>query len=883
MASKFESKAEIIEGEGSDEEDDKGGAMSIRRTRTVVLADEPLVNNLGRSIALLFICVLPAGLFGVLFSRMGYAATVYSLLADENLYDLSRKISLCGVALLKLLYLLDFTYWQGCWKYVRNGLILLSTLTVAGGILLMARDYPAFPLLGFLLSVPLYLLAWFKCAFKRTEPSYFLHSLSNALFVTGLAGIAVWSVFQFGGDKEPWPGENSVVKLQNFVKFQCSFTVHFCVNHTSLSCGQQDTAFYGPGQVQPSHASGDCYMAETLCIPREKKGQQMKLNVHGDNIKVLKIEAQAGSEGCTTAAFLTYVSLLVAAGLVLVFSFITHFLSLSLKMKSKRTMTRVFSMMLALTVLGMWISTEIAGATPQLSNIVMVFSGAGIFVLICTVGAFIGWESLHMDIMKIPIVASIRGAAGSDWLKAMLIFMAPFYVMFVCISMMNQFFRLYLTPCGKRVDERERHLRTTLAVNKQLRAIYRWPWSGVLQKMMFLGVFYFVFNVGVGKLTYVFLSWLNQQLAAVPLPVCTAIFYAVGLTMFLLPPVPGVPVYLLGGVLITNNAEKTANMPFFAGAMFTTVVCFLIKLNAIAIQQKVIGQQMSGYLYIRQQCMVNSITIRAIRKILSSPGLSWAKVAILCGGPDWPTSVLTGILRLSLVKMLIGSLPVFFLILPTVFAGAFILKKNESALYAGLANIATMGFTMVQTAARVASMYYIENTSAAHRQELENMEDDKEVAEADAKIAKIKLIKEQVTKWGLTPWWIKLVYLLGCGSTFVFCWAYNMFMSRCFVKFDVTDSIETELCGYVHNMVLPNGGCVEAAGSARFGFGHVMLILVVVDFVCMRIISGWSSRELKRALNSGGVKVVPAHSSKGGSAEAVAADESANAEGCAQQ
>ena len=65
MASKFESKAEIIEGEGSDEEDDKGGAKSIRRTRTVVLADEPLVNNLGRSIALLFICVLPAGLFGV--------------------------------------------------------------------------------------------------------------------------------------------------------------------------------------------------------------------------------------------------------------------------------------------------------------------------------------------------------------------------------------------------------------------------------------------------------------------------------------------------------------------------------------------------------------------------------------------------------------------------------------------------------------------------------------------------------------------------------------------------------------------------------------------------------------------------------------------------
>merc|ERR1711871_1744195 len=72
--------------------------------------------------------------------------------------------------------------------------------------------------------------------------------------------------------------------------------------------------------------------------------------------------------------------------------------------------------------------------------------------------------------------------------------------------------------------------------------------------------------------------------------------------------------------------------------------------------------------------MVNSVTIRAIRKILSSPGLSWSKVCILCGGPDWPTSVLTGILRLNLASMLCGSMPIIFLIVPTVAAGALQLK-----------------------------------------------------------------------------------------------------------------------------------------------------------------------------------------------------------------
>ena len=34
-----------------------------------------------------------------------------------------------------------------------------------------------------------------------------------------------------------------------------------------------------------------------------------------------------------------------------------------------------------------------------------------------------------------------------------------------------------------------------------------------------------------------------------------------------------------------------------------------------------------------------------------------SQVSILCGGPDWPTSVLAGILRLSLVECEIGTLP----------------------------------------------------------------------------------------------------------------------------------------------------------------------------------------------------------------------------------
>ena len=45
------------------------------------------------------------------------------------------------------------------------------------------------------------------------------------------------------------------------------------------------------------------------------------------------------------------------------------------------------------------------------------------------------------------------------------------------------------------------------------------------------------------------------------------------------------------------------------------------------------------------------------------------KVCILVGGPDWPTSVLTGILGLDVFEMLLGSCPILLLIAPTCMAG----------------------------------------------------------------------------------------------------------------------------------------------------------------------------------------------------------------------
>lgn len=93
---------------------------------------------------------------------------------------------------------------------------------------------------------------------------------------------------------------------------------------------------------------------------------------------------------------------------------------------------------------------------------------------------------------------------------------------------------------------------------------------------------------------------------------------------------------------------------------------------ACTCQQKGFGTFLKSKVWVRQMVGINSKTIRVMKIIISRPGLDLAKVAILVGGPDWPTSVLCGLMGLPLLPVLIGTLPVFILIVPTVLSGTFL-------------------------------------------------------------------------------------------------------------------------------------------------------------------------------------------------------------------
>lgn len=65
-------------------------------------------------------------------------------------------------------------------------------------------------------------------------------------------------------------------------------------------------------------------------------------------------------------------------------------------------------------------------------------------------------------------------------------------------------------------------------------------------------------------------------------------------------------------------------------------------------------------------------------RILSMKGLKLSKVTGLVGGPEWPTSVVCGILKLSLLQCCFETTPVILVCTPCVIAGAFMANPEAT-------------------------------------------------------------------------------------------------------------------------------------------------------------------------------------------------------------
>lgn len=498
---------------------------------------------------------------------------------------------------------------------------------------------------------------------------------------------------------------------------------------------------------------------------------------------------------------------------------------------------------LSLGIMGLvaWVAAALAASDMGLSHTVMRLSATMGVLITIYIWNMLGTEMIEQAAKESDTVQMVWYFIHSDWVKGLFVlFFLPLLPVYLAAEFFHQCLRRLWQVFGieqARLGDSGGWLTQEARENCEMWS--NWEKASVLSKCMMFGVLYFILFVGVSQGVTVFLSWLTARITPWPLPVIIVALFAIGMFMFLLPPVPGLPIYAVSGLVIVNRCKQDG-WSFFFGCTLATGFCFFLKLAAIVAQQKGIGEQFSDSVRVKKLVAIHTPQMKAVRHILNQEGWRLSKVAVLVGGPDWPTSVLTGILKLRVSEMLLGSTPIIFVVLPVVLAGAFTLQQQgtgeQATLYRNIANVMTMMASIMLVACTIIAGYYVESTIQENRQAIEegSFERDPQEDEVLKEINKYERYtqhwKEQ-TNWSLLPCWLRLLLLKGSLMMSFMMHIILEPFGEPFKSFSVTQRISDLPGGTVLGLINP---C-----------GYVAILLFCASSMCLTIFEVWCYMHVK--------------------------------------
>jgi len=454
-----------------------------------------------------------------------------------------------------------------------------------------------------------------------------------------------------------------------------------------------------------------------------------------------------------------------------------------------------------------YVAAELVAADSQIA---LMFQGfLGCFFLTFFAFIFVSFRrllsSMSMWLQEMPLYRMAKSISENDWMKAVGVASClPAIPGMLVISALNQALRKCRgktgcdvegpsneAGCGRADDdareassEKPQETRLTVRVQKVVEAARNWDWLAMTFKLYALGILMVIYVLSP-RILNVFLAWLKSVLTGFDFSIIVVMVWLSGMCCFLLPPVPGVPVYIFGGMIVADQCPSG----FWPGIGICIVLSFFMKICACAMQQKLIGETLGSSIAIQQQSGIHKPGIRAIECVLRMPGWSIGKVAILCGGPDWPTSVMAGVLRLPVSKMLFGTIPIIFFVAPCVMTGSFYLKQDESEMWSRSGTLMmtlTMVVNMILWA--LAGWAIQEQFDKNHEKITRPMETYLELDWRDYKEAELATAK--VIKFEDVPWPLRYSYVYFMVVVIMVCQFFYWTPTTCFGEFPVTGDIK---------------------------------------------------------------------------------------------
>lgn len=454
------------------------------------------------------------------------------------------------------------------------------------------------------------------------------------------------------------------------------------------------------------------------------------------------------------------------------------------------------------------------------------------FCVILTALGFVYLETDRVLLSKLlnqsRFYRSVIQLAKNDWIRALFICCT---CMFLAGVLGADMIRQRVRTCSSS-DTSARSGRFTAAVRPMVDEFHTWNWTSVLRKLNLICIVAVLLAVGM-RASYVSFSWLNVQLIAWNLDIylLSLLVFAVGLAMFMLPVVPGTAVYIFAGVVLGYQAQLGSQDDVWRAIGIGVLVSSVAKMLACT------GQYLVGYIAgksvrVQRLVAVDRVFTRAMEMILSRRGLGLGKVCILVAGPDFPTSVLCGILKLNIPQMLLGTTPVILVsIIPQVCVGVMLASRSDDI--PDLTRIVTAAAAIIQGAATIYFSYRIMQTAEVHYEELsQHRPEHDRVAELTKKEAAYTRKYAELTQWEDMHWLLRDGILLSSIIILIVSWVlgadFALSNQICFRTFSITDRIDADLesgglDGNVWNLVTHPAGTVVLALAVAATLLHIVV------------------------------------------------------------
>eukprot|EP00930_Biecheleria_cincta_P082220 TRINITY_DN71994_c0_g1_i1.p1 TRINITY_DN71994_c0_g1~~TRINITY_DN71994_c0_g1_i1.p1 ORF type:complete len:919 (+),score=132.20 TRINITY_DN71994_c0_g1_i1:95-2851(+) len=765
----------------------------------------------------------------LLFSDMGFGKEVYDLFNGSKIK--AYMLGGSAVAILVILYLLDF-FWpphlpnQYFSLYENDKILGRSFLLLAAGLLYLAtfcyaEEQPMVPIICTALLSLVSTLA-LRAASNTTRTSFrsgvmpepttsisvrqsmikayagseqdarrFYAATTCAFLMLGMLTVAVWAVWAVNssvnlGNLEWGNNQNELL----YVRLVCPLATAVanlmfgCIVYLRVRLANT----YDQGEVlldvianaQPSDETADSFTRECL----------ISRHLDEDNCKLAFMAMSKSQQQAFAKQHLHNI-------------------------EQVSRVIKLIGCALILAIGTVYIAFLLVTESSHLANLILYFLYAGFiaFAAFVCVSFRRLMNAMSEWCAELPMFRLAVSVMQNDWVRAFVIFaFSPVVLVLLGLSFANQMVRrargLYSqipappikpgskvppflhsdasdasTPFAPDFDPERRWL--TERVIAQVDQTKDWRWIIILSRVYIAGLLSVLYTICPIFLN-VFLSWLSGSLRGLHFGIIIATDIVAGMVCFLLPPVPGVPVYVFSGIVISESCP----LGFYWGCVIAILVGFVMKLMACAMQQKLIGELLGKSNAIRSAVGVNRPVIRAVEAVMRRPGLSVGKVAILCGGPDWPTSVLAGILKLSLWECELGTVPVIAFVAPCALAGAFYLKQDVSPLWKRLSSLLMLLTFLIATMLQLMAAFAFQNEFDKNSWELtrplmQNLDLDWIQYRED------EIAKSFVVRWLDLPCWLRVMALYGAIIETCVGQGFFWLPSYCFGQFSVTDDIKT--------------------------------------------------------------------------------------------